>query len=65
MKVTIEIECDNAAFDPDPAQELGRILRDTGALLQDQGVDGMPRPGDSRPIRDINGNTVGSLTVNE
>lgn len=65
MKVTIEITCDNATFDPDSAQELGRILRDTGALIQLEGAYRMPQIGESRSIRDIKGDTVGALTVSK
>ena len=51
----IEIQTDNAAFDPDPGPELARILRELAARLDD-GVD-LAEP---IRLRDINGNTVGS-----
>lgn len=59
MKVKIEIDCDNAAFaDAPPEFELGRILRDIADQGEDHGVDGI-----KVFIRDVNGNKVGTVTV--
>ncbi len=56
MKITIEIQCDNAAFDPESAVEVSRIL---GELSNRVGVNGITR----RTLRDINGNSVGTMKV--
>jgi hypothetical protein len=54
MKITIKINTDNDAFGDGP-RETARILRKL--------ADGCPlEPG---KIRDINGNTVGSVEVSE
>jgi hypothetical protein len=53
MKVKIEISCDNAAFENDPATEVERILRNLTGKLR--------LPGDSLNLFDINGNKVGKL----
>jgi hypothetical protein len=64
MDVTIRINCDNAAFIDDftPTTELARILRE----LADK-VDGNKwfDDGYSMSIMDINGNSVGHLSVTE
>ena len=54
MKLTLEITMDNAAFEDDP-QELSRIL----SKLAEQ-ADHDPH---TRPVFDINGNTVGRFTI--
>jgi hypothetical protein len=69
MKITIEIECDNDAFQPRPEREVARILRgitatSIGAAFPHQcaiacGEEG----GGNIKLRDANGNTVGSVTV--
>ncbi len=51
MKFSLEIECDNAAFEDEPATEIGRILREAAKRVEDGNID--------FPLRDINGNTVG------
>ncbi len=64
MRLTITIECDNAAFYNEDAQsdagpEIARILRryageaDIHTLV----------PGDETTLRDINGNTVGQAKI--
>jgi len=61
MKAVIKINMDNAAFDPEPSIELGRILRE----VADE-VDPWPiKPGSRMILRDINGNTVGELKVSK
>lgn len=47
------IETDNAAFDDHPATEIARILRET--------ADKMERGNFINKLRDVNGNTVGSI----
>ena len=62
MNVTIKIDCDNAAFTEcdDATYETARILRE----LADK-IEGHPHfsPGFELPLRDSNGNDVGSLGV--
>lgn len=62
MTITITINTDNAAFEPEPADEVERILRrlanDVRDIFQDVLEDGFS-------LRDINGNTVGSVTVTD
>lgn len=64
MTVTITITCDNAAFEDYPGEEIARILR---VLAQDaENVPDMPRADwDGYKVRDINGNTVGRVTVTD
>jgi hypothetical protein len=59
MKVTIKIDCANAAFEDDPALEVARILED---LAHRAGLGGLS-PGDRLKAIDVNGNTVGDLKV--
>jgi hypothetical protein len=54
--ITIKIETENAAFQENP-NEIRAILEDLGYKLQ------ASKPGDSGPIRDSNGNTVGSWAI--
>ena len=65
MKVTIEINCDNAAFGDNPEYEAGRILEEFGGKIRKgylafaayaNGLDVVT-------LRDINGNTVGAMKV--
>jgi hypothetical protein len=56
MRITIIINTDNAAFQPDPWPEVARILRE----LSDDAAEG-PRYLDQP--RDYNGNTCGSVTI--
>jgi hypothetical protein len=52
MKFTLEINCDNAAFEADPAFEVARILRVAANLLDR----------DDLRLMDRNGNHVGQMT---
>lgn len=55
MKAEIVVRMDNAAFEEAPASELGRIL--AAAIIRIE-------QGDSDfPLKDINGNTVGSFNI--
>lgn len=63
MKLVIEIDMDNVAFDPDPSTEVARIL---GCLIErilrfspQMDLACNPR------LRDINGNAVGSVKAVE
>jgi hypothetical protein len=58
MKVLIDIDCSNAAFEDFPDAEVARILREAADK-----VSGPKKVGDSFALRDINGNTVGSLRL--
>jgi hypothetical protein len=59
MKIIIEINMDNAAFEENPEVELARILAHMSERYKENNVYAFSR------IRDINGNTVGSATVIE
>jgi hypothetical protein len=54
MRFTVNMTCDNAAFEEDPAAETARILRDMAQKLE-------MGQGDNRwhTILDVNGNDVG------
>ncbi len=57
MTVTIKIRTDNAAFEPEPNNELARILSELA-----DGIDCMTiEPGVSHGLYDVNGNHVGEL----
>lgn len=51
MYAQIKIEMDNAAFEDQPATELGRILRELAAHIEDGG--------EGKFLMDLNGNKVG------
>jgi hypothetical protein len=66
MKVIIEIECDNAAFEDDFYKEFKRILRAVPEKVAAQAhrkhsICNAPEIADV--LIDINGNTVGSVKV--
>lgn len=56
MTISIAIDTDNAAFEDDRDAEVLRILR--AWLARDSALRA-----DVRPLSDINGNTVGSVTI--
>jgi hypothetical protein len=56
MKLIIEINLDNAAFNPDPQDEVQRILKQYLSRIE----MGIPS---NMNLRDINGNTVGFAIV--
>ncbi len=65
MTITIRLQTDNAAFqdqDGDPRYEVARIVRQIASWFVDDGLylDGADT---YPPLRDSNGNTVGSVTV--
>ena len=61
MKLKIEIVMDNAAFDPAPSVEVGRILH---ALADEAAIGHMfDEIGDRMAIMDSNGNRVGEAKV--
>jgi len=59
MKLLIEIEMDNAAFEPCSGTECARILRKLADRIEDEQCT----EGDVTPCRDINGNKVGKAEV--
>jgi hypothetical protein len=56
MKVTITIQCDNAAFDPETELEVGRILTEYVNLLGETELR-------TCGLYDLNGNRVGQVKV--
>lgn len=52
MKFSLEINCDNDAFAPDPGAEVARILRRAAKRIDEC-------PEDERGLQDVNGNHVG------
>jgi len=59
-KVIIEIDTDNAAFE-DKSGELGRLFNDLATLAFSGEFDNETQRG----IRDINGNKVGQIRIDE
>ena len=59
MNIKITINTDNAAFKDNPTGEVCRILRDLADRADDYGIENTER------LRDINGNTVGKVTVED
>lgn len=57
MKVLIEIDCDNAAFEPDWQDEVSRILKELAYKLRRVGLP------EGLNLHDINGNKVGQMRV--
>lgn len=67
MNIVISIECENAAFDGDPLQELRRILltvpgKVAAILRRDEGAVCCAAESEDS-LRDINGNVVGTISV--
>ena len=60
MKITITINCDNAAFDDNPRPEIARILSEQAKKVRFYPLDGLAEPFE---IRDVNGNIVGQFAV--
>lgn len=58
MRFTLTIDCDNAAFEDNP-RELSRII-DFAAQRSEE-----MQPGDIVPLRDYNGNNVGSMELRD
>lgn len=62
MEIVIRIDCDNAAFGEDEAEksqglEVARILNKLADEIESGGLS------DGFNLRDINGNTVGSMDI--
>lgn len=56
MIFRVYFDTNNAAFEPSNGAEIARILRDIADKIETHDV----RPDDCGPIRDANGNRVGS-----
>lgn len=59
-KVELEIDCENAAFEGDPTHEVARILRKAADRIEREG-----KRCSGFKLMDVNGNSVGELSVNE
>lgn len=59
MKFNLYVNCDNAAFDSNPAPEVVRILREVAQQIEDAGEV----PDMFKTIRDVNGNDVGRYAL--
>lgn len=59
MKLTITIQMDNAAFEPDPEHETICILTSLAVGIREDQL----APGWSATLQDSNGNTVGKAKV--
>jgi len=57
MKITIQFETDNAAFEDDASREVDQIM-EAVSLAVLMGVN-------EGAVRDTNGNTIGKFTVEE
>jgi hypothetical protein len=58
VKLTITIELDNDAFQPEPSAEVSRLLQECCRWLNLDRAD-------SLALRDYNGNTVGKAVVTD
>jgi len=58
MKFTLSIDTDNAAFEPDEAEEIARILRALANRITREGLSGF-----FETIHDVNGNDVGQYAL--
>lgn len=61
MTLTINIACDNSAFDDHKEAEIGRILTEFAERLKTESIV----IGDTFHLRDINGNKVGEVIVGD
>lgn len=67
MIVTIQIDTDNDAFQPDPDYEVGRLLQELGQFLWSSAgtLDFMATVGDPYFFEDYNGNMCGRMDAKE
>ena len=61
-QLTVTLELDSAAFDPEPGPEVARILEYLADTFRDTLVIA-PRGPEPLAVRDINGNTIGQVTI--
>ena len=64
-KFTISVETDNAAFSDDWRNAIGNILHHSYKHLFNHGEAGRARGVRSHNLRDLNGNTVGTIEIRE
>lgn len=62
MQLTLTLTMDNAAFGDNTGREAARILHKTAVILKEYGL---PPVGESLKLLDANGNTVGTVTVED
>lgn len=63
MEITISIRCDNEAFEGENCgSEVARILRKLADAIDYDHREGVAAIGNA-PLMDVNGNTVGKVTV--
>jgi hypothetical protein len=62
MKLRIDINMENAAFDDDPAEEVRRILHEINGRLARGEFAEIFEHGGKHKLFDINGNRCGQLT---
>lgn len=64
MRLNIEINLNNAAFDPYPPDEVERVLKNAAADFHKAFYSGHAPEGNwSKRLLDINGNTVGRMRL--
>ena len=63
MKLIIEIDTSNEAFDDAPGFEVARILRDLAGKLDTRSRQSLRDRAEDLSLRDSNGNTVGKVMV--
>ena len=61
--IRIQIKTENAAFADNPAHEVARILRRVAVVLEEAEDCGDAQGCNGMGLRDINGNTVGTLEI--
>lgn len=61
MRIRIELECDNSAFEGTPAREVSRILKNLARSAENGGLAEL----DGKKLMDINGNSVGRVEIEE
>jgi hypothetical protein len=61
-QLTVSIDLDGAAFDPEPGPEVARILKHLADTFRDTLVIA-PRGPEPLSLRDINGNACGEVTL--
>lgn len=64
MKFSLEIDCNNAAFEGDPTAEIARLLRAVADAVPSIGIGGR-RLRNELPLFDADGNRVGSAELTQ
>lgn len=62
MKFALSIDCDNAAFDGSPAEEVANVLTYLAACIAQSDTPRREFPADPFILRDSNGNRVGEAS---